>query len=610
LGYCHIYFGPFGVPRAGCRDRHPHLVEATGIMKFNGTAAMMVAFFSLGIYYFLIDLPAEKRKIQEKEIAEKILPLKAANVSEFTLINKDQTITLQKNADNIWKLFQPLEATVDNPEAESFLTEIDALKKLRVVERDPKNLAQYGLDTPALKIHIKFKEGNEDILLLGDDSPMGGKIYLKLKSNSSVFLAATSKNNFDKSVYYFRDKTIFNFSSGSITQIQIKRKEHPLDLFREKEEWIVSKKNRADKDVVLAFLRAIQFSRVKEFVNEKPDSLEPFGLTKPTTTLILTDEKKVNYAIDIGVTKKGTYAKKLNAPSIFKVDAKFQNTLKKRDFDFLLKTLFEFEEKNATEINIQSNKKTVIAKKLDKDNWVINSPKETLADMATIRSLLFDLKEAKITEFIKISNGALEAFGLNKPKHSFSLKLSDKKSIGVQFGNTNRNGDQVFAKRVGESAVFSVSNKATKKLFRSFYDLRNKKLFRFEAEDINKIVIESKQTLFEMQKSGSTWSLLKPEKIAIKEFLGNDLLWAMKGMEFESITETGVIPESFGLVPPSYKVSLWKSKSEKFVELRVGNIDPDSQQNYAQVEGKKGYYRIKKKYLDSIPLELSRFKLQ
>jgi hypothetical protein len=586
-------------------------VEATGIMKFKGTAVMMVAFFSLGVYYFLIDLPAEKRQTQEKEIAEKILPLKTANVSDFSLIKKNQTITLQRNADNnIWKLSRPLQATVDNPEAESFLTEIEALKKSRVVESDAKNLSLYGLDTSTFKIHIKFKDGKEETILFGDNSPMGDKIYLKLKSNPSVFLATTSKTNFDKTVYHFRDKTIFNFSSGSIIQIQIKRKEHPLDLVREKEEWKVSRKNRADKDIVLAFLRAIQFSRVKEFVNEKPDSLDPFGLTKPTTTLILTDEKKENYAIDIGVTEKGTYAKKQNAPGIFKVDTKFQNTLEKRDFDFLLKTLFQFEEKNADEINIQSNNKSVIAKKIDKDNWVINSPKETPADMATIRSLLFDLKEAKITEFIKLSTVASESFGLEKPKRSFSLRLSDKKSIDVQFGNTNHNGDQVFAKRIGESAVFSVSNEATKKLFRSFHELRNKKLFRFEAKDVNKIVIETKQTLFEMQKYGSTWSLFKPEKMEIKEFLGNDLLWAMKGMEFESIIETGIVPESVGLVPPSYKVSLWKSKSEKFAELHVGNLDPDSQQNYAQIEGKKGYYRIKKKYLDSLPLELNRFKLQ
>jgi hypothetical protein len=579
-------------------------------MKFKGTAAMMVAFFSLGIYYFLIDLPAETKKAQEKEIAGKVLPLKIENVSEFSLIKNNQTITLQQNTDNIWNLSQPVKTIGDHSETESFLSEIEALEKSRVVESNPKNISQYGLDTPSFKIHIKFKEGKEETLLLGDDSPMGGKIYLKLKSAPAVLLASTSKTTFDKSVYHFRDKTIFNFSSGSITRIQIKRSEHPLDLVREKEEWKISGKvqAKADKDVVVAFLQAIQFSRVKEFVNEKPDSLEPFGLKKPHTTLVLEDENKKSYAIDFGITDNGIYAKKENAPGVFRVDTKFQNALEKRNVDFLLKTLIEFEEKDATEIKIQFEKETVQAIRLDKDQWVIKNPKETPADMATIRSLLFDLKEAKLTEFIKLSSDAPEAFGLDKPKRSFSLKKGDGKFIDIQFGNTNLNGDQVFAKRTGESAVFSVSKETTQKLFRSFHELRNKKLFKFEAEDINKIVIETQQTLFEMQKSGSKWSLHKPDKMEIKEFLGNDLLWTMKGMEFESFVEKGITPEPTGLIPSSYKISLWKTKSEKFAELQVGNLDPNGQQYYAQIEGNEGYYQVKKKYLDSIPLELDSFK--
>ena len=573
---------------------------------------MMVAFFSIGIYYFLIDLPAEEKKAQEKEIAGKILPLTITNISEFSLIKKDQTITLHQNANNIWNLSQPLEAVGDNPEAKSFLSEIEALEKSRVVESDPKNLSQYGLDAPSFKIHIKFKEGKEETLLFGDDSPMGGKIYLKLKSDPAVLLATTSKTTFNKSIYQFRDKTIFNFSSGSITQIQIKRNEHPLDLVREKEEWKISGKVQAtaDKDAVLAFLQMIQFSRVKEFVNEKPDSLEAFGLKKPTTTLILKDENKKSYSIYFGVAENGIYAKKENAPGIFQVDSKFHNALEKRNIDFLLKTLIEFEEKNVTEINIKSEKETVQAIRLEKEHWAIKSPKETPADMSTIRSLFFDLKEAKLTEFIKLSTDATETFGLDKPERTFSLKTSDGKSIDIQFGNTNLNGDQVFAKRTGESAVFSVSKETTKKIFRSFHELRNKKLFKFEAEDINKIVIETQQTLFEMQKSGSTWSLLKPEKMEIKDFLGNDLLWAMKGMEFESFTETGIAPESTGLVPPSYKIILWKTKLEKFAELQVGNLDKNSQQYYAQIEGKNGYYQVKKKYLDSFRLEMKKFKQQ
>ena len=102
---------------------------------------MTAAFFSLGIYYFLIDLPAEKKKAQEQEIAGKVLPLKIANVSEFSLTKNDQTITLQQNSNNEWNLSQPLKAVGDNPEAESFLSAIEVLEKSRVVESNPNNLS-------------------------------------------------------------------------------------------------------------------------------------------------------------------------------------------------------------------------------------------------------------------------------------------------------------------------------------------------------------------------------------------------------------------------------------------------------------------------------------
>ena len=119
---------------------------------------------------------------------------------------------------------------------------------------------------------------------------MGGKIYLKFKNEPKVLLAATSKTRFDKSVYDFRDKTIFNFSSGAINQIQIKREKNPLTLIREKDEWWMSGdiKSKADKDAVLGFIQAIQFSRIKEFESENADSLKFYGLEKPITCLLYT----------------------------------------------------------------------------------------------------------------------------------------------------------------------------------------------------------------------------------------------------------------------------------------------------------------------------------
>lgn len=583
-------------------------------MKFKGTAAMMAVFLGLGLYYFLVDLPAEKKKKQEKEIAEKILPLEAANVTEFSLIKKDQTISLQRNPKETWSLSQPLNTSGDYSEAESFLSDLEGLKKSRVVENNPKDLSTYGLDSPSIKIHLRFKTDKEETLLLGNESPMGGKIYLKLESDKAVFLAATSKANFDKPVFHFRDKTIFNFSSGSITQIKIERTENPFSLTREKEEWKVSSQiaAKADKDSVMSFLQALQFARVKEFEDDNPESLEIFGLDKPATALILENEDKKTFSLELGLPKSSStyYAKLSGKPGVFLVDKNFYDTLAKKNVDFLLKTLIEFEEKEVAELTIQNKNEKIKITRIDKDQWEIKEPQKTAADPATLRSLLFDLKEAELTEFIKLSLDAQDAFGLNKPKRSFSVKMNNGESTDIQFGNTTLDGKQFFAQRTGESTVFSVSEETAKKLFRSFHELRNKKLFHFETEGINKILIETQQTQFALQKSGASWSMLKPEKMKIKEFLGNDLVWAMKGLEFQTLVEPSLPLDSLGLAPPSYKISLWKSESEKIAELQVGNLDDKSQEHYVLAADKSVPYRVKKKYLGAIPLELQKFKIQ
>mgnify|MGYP001162364646 CR=1 FL=1 len=582
-------------------------------MKFKGTAWMLVVFLILGFYYFLVDLPTEKKKAKEKEMADKVLYFKTADVKEFSLIKAGHTITLQQNPENNWNLIQPLKSKADNSESGSFLSEIENLEKFRVVENNPKDLEQYGLQDPTFKIHFKFKEGKQETLLFGHDSPMGGKTYLKLDGDTRVFLAVASKTKLEKSVYDFRDKTILNFSSGSIYQIQIKRKENPLYLIREKDQWLISGeiKAEADKDSVQAFLNAIQFSGIKQFESENPDSLELYGLKKPSKTLILKDENKKIYAIDLGKSKPGfgTFAKKEGAPGVFLVDTKFHDTLEKKSFEFLSKTLVKFKEKDVKGIKIRTQKENIQAVHENKDVWKIIDPQETAADMATIRSLLFDLKEAKLEEFIKLSLDSPDSFGLDKPKRSFSLTLSNGKSISIHFGNNSLDGKNVFAQRTGESTVFSVSNETAKKLFRSFHELRDKKLFKFKTDNADKIIIETKKTLFELQKSGANWNLVKPEELKIKKFLATDLLWTMKGMEFDSTFESDMPPDSTGLTTPTFTVRIWDNK-EIIAELEIGNVDHSNKQYYAQTGKKNGYYAIKKKYLETIPLDLSNFKFK
>ena len=148
-------------------------------MKFKGTVLMAAAFLSLVGYYFFIDLPAEQKQKDQEAFDEKVLPLKLKQVTEVSIIQADTTITVKRSTANNWDLTYPISAPGDTAEIESFISGVGSLLKTRVVEKAPEDLSIYGLNTPSLKIYFKTQRSQEETLLVGDESPLGGSLYLK-----------------------------------------------------------------------------------------------------------------------------------------------------------------------------------------------------------------------------------------------------------------------------------------------------------------------------------------------------------------------------------------------------------------------------------------------
>ena len=65
-------------------------------MKFKGTVALTAAFIGIVLYYFLIDIPTEERKREEKIRSEKVLPFDSDNVETFSIIKEKKTIVLKR----------------------------------------------------------------------------------------------------------------------------------------------------------------------------------------------------------------------------------------------------------------------------------------------------------------------------------------------------------------------------------------------------------------------------------------------------------------------------------------------------------------------------------
>lgn len=579
-------------------------------MKFKGTALMAAVFLGLVLYYFFVDLPAEQKEKTKQEQAEKLLSLETEKVVEFSLTGKGESIALKREALHNWQLTLPFSAPGDSNEAEAFISEIADLKKTRTVEESPKDLSIYGLSSPFYKIHFKFENNKEETLLIGNESPLGGHLYFKRVSQPAVMMAASSQSDFEKTVYSFRDKTLLKFNTGSIQRIQILREKNSLEFKKTGEVWGISGDIRAqgNKDAIMNFLQTIQFSRVTEFVDETPDSLESYGLNPPKLKLVLGFDGE-SQTLSLGNLKegKGYFGRINDSKNIILVSTKIFEVLSQKTVEFLDKTLLEFEEKEILQLSLQSKSETIRMVHNENNSWDIHSPIKTAADLSTVNSLLFDLKEAQITKYVKISMDTPESFGLDNPQKSFSLKMKNSKTWTLQLGNQSADGQQVFAQRTGEPTVFSISKEVVDKLFRSLHDLRNKKILRFESGDVNKVLIQTAENLFELRKNGPQWSLEKPEKIKT-EHIGNDLVWTLKGLEFSSIITPHLPTNLSGLDAPSFTLQIFKNDEEEVASLKVGKFFA-SEQEYL-VETGNIQYRVKNKSLDSIPLSLNKFKLK
>ena len=129
---------------------------------------------------------------------------------------------------------KPLQAKGDSAEVTTFLSFLNNLNFVRVVEALPKDLSIFGLDVPYLKVILSMKNGVTIGLRVGDNHPMGNKVYLARLNEKQVLTASISKSSLDRKAYDLRDKTILSFKTPQIKKIKLIRIGKTLALAKKK----------------------------------------------------------------------------------------------------------------------------------------------------------------------------------------------------------------------------------------------------------------------------------------------------------------------------------------------------------------------------------------
>jgi len=587
-------------------------------MRFKGTAALAAVFIGIVFYYFLIDLPSEKRKKEEKDRSEKVILFDSENVKAISFIKGENTIKLKRLGIDEWQMTAPVNANGDAPAVSAFLSFLNNLNFTRVVEESPKDLTPFGLDTPDLKIILSMNNGETKGVRVGDDHPMGNKVYLARLNESRVLAAGVTKNRLDRKVHDLRDKTILDFKTPQITKIEFIRNGKTLSLKKNEESWEVSEGKIAAKGnetEITNLLSTIQAAQIEQFVEEKPEQLTSYGLNNSKLTVKLTTSKASEPLVLLigGKNEHGFYAKTLPKKNVFTINQSLFDTLNNRKLvDFFNKSLVDFNDDDLAKVTLRMDDGSVDLIRDEKDfqKWTMVKPVHMKANTATINSLLFDLKNVRIVEFITTHTKNSKKFNFEQPEKEINLTFKNGKTWTLKLGNQTSSPDHYFAQRSDDETVFTLQKSSAESIFRSLHDLKDRTILEFNDDVVREIQIHDSEQTFILKKSTDKWNLILPKQSdSIQSFIGKDILWTLNSIEFESVLARDPGNTVTGLTNPKVSVKLLDGKSTILTHLLIGNpVAKLPEVHYLKVAENSNIYTMKKRFIDEILSNLKKLK--
>jgi len=587
-------------------------------MRFKGTAALSAVFIGIVFYYFQIDLPSEKRKNEEKDRSEKVILFNPEKVKVISFIKGEISIKLKRLGIDEWQMTAPVNANGDAPAVSAFLSFLNNLNFTRVVEESPKDLTPFGLDTPDLKIILSMNNGETKGVRVGDDHPMGNKVYLARLNESRVLAAGVTKNRLDRKVHDLRDKTILDFKTPQITKIEFIRNGKTLSLKKNEESWEVSEGKisaKGNETEITNLLNTIQAAQIEQFVEEKPEQLTSYGLNNSKLTVKLTTSKASEPLVLLigGKNEHGFYAKTLPKKNVFTINQSLFDTLNNRKLvDFFNKSLVDFNDDDLAKVTLLMDDDSVdlIRDEKDLQKWTMVKPVNMKANTATINSLLFDLKNVRIVEFITTHTKNSKTFNFEQPEKEINLTFKNGKTWALKLGNQTSSQDHYFAQRSDDETVFTIQKSSVESIFRSLHDLKDRTVMEFDDDMVREIHIHDSTQTFILKKSANKWNLTLPKPSdSIQSFIGKDILWTLNSIEFESVLAMDPGNTVTGLTNPKVSVKLLDGKSTILTHLLIGNsVAKLPEVHYLKVAESSNVYTMKKRFIDEILSNLKKLK--
>jgi hypothetical protein len=379
--------------------------------------------------------------------------------------------------------------------------------------------------------------------------------------------------------------TLFNVDHKDISGIDLRFPDRELELTRNPNHtWSILKPIKADGDqsAVDGLTETIANAQLARTIEDKPDSLRPFGLDKPAVTLTVTADKKGALpALLVGkVTPvaSGVYVKFADKPAVLMTSSDFLNAISKTPNDLRSHELMTFNMDDATQLVLRSGVNPPIEIDRQGGQWRIVAPGHYTADPDTVAQMLTALVDSQVKDFVSDAPADLASYGLKTPQISVTVysgksKVQQSLLFGMEVPQASKKA--VYVKLAGAPAVYSVEDSLLGKVNLGLLDLRDKTVMGFDPLKIGRVEIENHAKQYTLSgDAGGKWQVMDGAKTlpangqAVQTFL--DELANLKG---NNIVEDPMSdPRKYGMDKPTEQIVVFGKDDKQIGTVRLAQI--------------------------------------
>lgn len=420
-------------------------------MKNKGLLIALAVLAALGgaVYW------SERQKAEDEkhpkvaaDAPPKILTIPEDQITAIRLEKRGaEPVSLTKTSGH-WEMTEPKPLAADQDAVNGILQNVSNLSSDRLIEEKAAKLQTYGLASPSEQVTVTRKDGKKDTILLGDDVPTGSGTYAKLANDARVFTIATYvKTGLDKTAKDLRDKRMLHFNSDKLTRVEVATAKGPAFEFGKngQNEWQIVKPSamRADGQQVDELVRKLKDAKMDANAtdDEAAKAQKAFAAGMKVATVSTSDAAGTESLEVRHAREKDYYAKSSAVEGVYKVPADLGEGLEKGIDSFRNKKLFDFGFTDPTQVGVGAQ---VFQKAGEK--WMSGGGQ---MNPTTLQALIDKLRDLTATAFAA------------RPAGETFLALSAVSDSGkrVEHVTVSKQGDQYFATREGEPAVYQLDVK-------------------------------------------------------------------------------------------------------------------------------------------------------